>query len=255
MSLDGGYIGSIDHAIANLHVGRHQGRQQGIEEGLEEGYQQGFQEGHVAGWNEATAVANGKLREQLAYTHQHFVEKERIKVELVQQRELIDRLEAKVADLERENAKLRGENAKLRKSDTDLRELIEALKGANQRLQEQVADLDAKYQEKSRQHTEQLWQYNRSLVFMNSVRRVLEDLTSEDTPQAEHVRELFAEKYAQQVSKALEAGGIKAPPENETEFAKSLPQTRQFILNMLQSVGRKNELRTAEPEPEEDWVP
>ena len=234
--------------LPTLHVGRHQGRQQGIEEGLEEGYQQGFEEGRVSGWNEATAVANEKLGEQLAYTHQHFAEKERIKAELVQQRELIDRLEAKVAELERENTKLR-------KSDSDLRELIEALKGANQRLQEQVADLDAKYQEKSRQHTEQLWQYNRSLVFMNSVRRVLEDLTSEDTPQAERVRELFAEKYAQQVSKALEAGGIKAPPENETEFAKSLPQTRKFILDMLHSVGQKNELHDRAAEPEEDWVP
>jgi len=248
MSLDGGYIGSIDHAIANLHVGRHQGRQQGIEEGLEEGYQQGHQEGYNAGWEAGVAAGNVQIHKQMEFTRQHIAEKERIKTELVQQRELIDRLEAKVAELERENTKLR-------KSDSDLRELIEALKGANQRLQEQVADLDAKYQEKSRQHTEQLWQYNRSLVFMNSVRRVLEDLTSEDTPQAERVRELFAEKYAQQVSKALEAGGIKAPPENESEFAKSLPQTRQFILNMLQSVGRKNELRTAEPEPEEDWVP
>lgn len=220
MSLDGGYIGSIDHAIANLHVGRHQGRQQGIEEGLEEGYQQGHQEGYSAGWEAGVAAGNVQIHKQMEFTRQHIAEKERIKAELVQQREL-----------------------------------IEALKGANQRLQEQVADLDAKYQEKSRQHTEQLWQYNRSLVFMNSVRRVLEDLTSEDTPQAERVRELFAEKYAQQVSKALEAGGIKAPPENESEFAKSLPQTRQFILNMLQSVGRQNELRTAEPEPEEDWVP
>lgn len=255
MSLDGGYIGSIDHAIANLHVGRHQGRQQGIEEGLEEGYQQGHQEGYNAGWEAGVAAGNVQIHKQMEFTRQHIAEKERIKAELVQQRELIDQLEAKVAELERENTKLRGENDKLRKSDSDLRELIEALKGANQRLQEQVADLDAKYQEKSRQHTEQLWQYNRSLVFMNSVRRVLEDLTSEDTPQAERVRELFAEKYAQQVSKALEAGGIKAPPENESEFAKSLPQTRQFILNMLQSVGRKNELRTAEPEPEEDWVP
>ncbi len=42
MSLDGGYIGSLDHAIANLHIGRQQGRQQGFEEGLEEGYQQGL---------------------------------------------------------------------------------------------------------------------------------------------------------------------------------------------------------------------
>lgn len=173
-----------------------------------------FLEGHIMPGHTNHAVRSNMSLDG-GYTPRHFAEKERIKAELVQQREL-----------------------------------IEALKGANQRLQEQVADLDAKYQEKSRQHTEQLWQYNRSLVFMNSVRRVLEDLTSENTPQAECVRKLFAEKYAQQVSKALEAGGIEAPPENESEFAKLLSQTRQFILNMLQSVGRKNELRTTEPEPE-----
>ena len=41
MGLDGGYIGSLDHAIANLHIGRQQGREQGFQEG----YQQGVQEG------------------------------------------------------------------------------------------------------------------------------------------------------------------------------------------------------------------
>jgi len=252
MSLDGGYIGSIDHAIANLHVGRHQGRQQGIEEGLEEGYQQGFEEGRVSGWNEATAVANEKLREQLAYTHQHFAEKERIKAELVQQRELIDRLEAKVAELERENATLRVENAKLRKTDASLRELIDALKGANQRLQEQVTELDAKIQERTRQYADQLWQYNRTLIFMNSVRGVLEELTSDRSPNADHVRHLFAEKYAHQVSQGLKDGAIKAAPEVDDEFAKALPKTRKFIVDMLSSA---ESLKEVSQEPEEDWVP
>ncbi len=253
MSLDGGYIGSLDHAIANLHVGRNQGRRQGIEEGLEEGYQRGYHEGHVNGWNEATTVANGKLREQLAYTHQHFVEKEKIKEELAKQRDLINQLEAKVVELEQENTKLRGENTKLRKSDRDLRGLVEALKGANERLQEQVTSLDTKFREKSEQYVDQLWQHNRSIVFMNSVRNVLEDLTNEDTPIATRVRRLFAERYAEQVSEALGKGGIKTPPEKDEKFAKSLPQTRQFILDMLNSVGQKKELSVEEPE--EDWVP
>ena len=68
MSLDGGYIGSIDHAIANLHVGRHQGRQQGIEEGLEEGYQQGHQEGYNAGWEAGVAAGNVQIHKQMEFT-------------------------------------------------------------------------------------------------------------------------------------------------------------------------------------------
>jgi len=108
MSLDGGYIGSIDHAIANLHIGRNQGLQQGIEEGLEEGYQQGFEEGYTSGWNEAIAVANENMKKQLAYTRQHFSEKERIKAGLFRQRERIDLLEAEITKLRRENAQLRG---------------------------------------------------------------------------------------------------------------------------------------------------
>lgn len=231
MSLDGGYIGSIDHAIANLHIGRHQGHQQGIEEG----YRQGHQEGYNAGWAAGVAAGNVQILKQMEYTRQHIAEKERIKAELVQQRELIDRLEAKVAELERENAKLR-------KSDSDLRELIKALKGANQRLQEQVADLDVKYQEKSRRLTEQLWQYNRSLVFMNSVRGVLEELTSDRSPNADHVRQLFTEKYAHQVSQGLKEGAIKAAPEVDDEFAKALPKTRKFIVDMLSSAGSLNEV-------------
>lgn len=248
MSLDGGYIGSIDHAITNLHVGRHQGRQQGIEEG----YQQGHQDGYNSGWEAGVAAGNVQIHKQMEFTRQHITEKERIKAELVRQRELIEQLEAKVAELERENASLRGEKTKLRETDASLRELIDALKGANQRLQEQVTELDAKIQERTRQYTDQLWQYNRTLIFMNSVRGVLEELTSDSSPNADHVRQLFAEKYAHQVSKGLKDGAIKAAPEVDDEFAKSLPKTRKFIVDMLSSA---ESLKEVSQEPEEDLVP
>lgn len=203
MSLDGGYIGSIDHAIANLHVGRHQGRQQGIEEG----YRQGHQAGYNAGWDAGVAAGNVQILKQMEYTRQHIAEKERIKAELVQQREL-----------------------------------IEVLKGANQRLQEQVTELDAKFQERRRQYVDQLWQYNRALIFVNSVREVLEELTSDRSPNADHVRQLFAEKYAHQVSQGLKEGAIKAAPEVDDEFAKALPKTRKFIVDMLSSAGSLKEV-------------
>lgn len=203
MSLDGGYIGSIDHAIANLHIGRHQGRQQGIEEG----YRQGHQAGYNAGWDAGVAAGNVQILKQMEYTRQHIAEKERIKAELVQQREL-----------------------------------IEVLKGANQRLQEQVTELDAKFQERRRQYVDQLWQYNRALIFVNSVREVLEELTSDRSPNADHVRQLFAEKYAHQVSQGLKEGAIKAAPEVDDEFAKALPKTRKFIVDMLSSAGSLKEV-------------
>lgn len=252
MSLDGGYTGSLDHAIANLHVGRNQGRQQG----LDEGYQQGLQDGRLAGWNEATIKANAQMREQLAYTRQHVEEKERIRQELRQQRILRNDLEAKVARLEQENAQLRNENVQLRSPDSGLRGVVKALKEANLRLQEKAAELDAKYHDKARQLNDQLWQYNRSLVFMNSVRRVLEELTCEDNQQAHHIRALFVEKYAQQVTKAITTGCIKAPPHEDDEFAQLLPQTQQFIANMLLAAENKQVIDCAPQDADDDdWVP
>lgn len=77
MSLDGGYIGSIDHAISNLKTGQKIGHQQG----LEEGYQQGYQEGEQAGWNSAIEKANEELRKQLDFTRESVTENEKLKAE------------------------------------------------------------------------------------------------------------------------------------------------------------------------------
>jgi len=233
MSLDGGYIGSLDHAIANLHVGRHQGRAQGMEEGFREGYQQGFTDGKAQGWDAGIAAGNVEINKAMGFIRQHVAEKEQIKATLQKQQGLIQLLNVKISVLEQENVKLRGESAKLRSTDSTLRELVDALKGANQRLQDQVMSIDEKLQERTKQYADQLWQYNRSVVFMNAVRGVLEDLTSEKTPQADHVRELFAEKYAKEVSYCLKKGGIKKAPETDSEFAKALPRTHEFIVRLL----------------------
>ena len=240
MSLDGGYTNSIDHAIANLHVGRHQGREQGYQDGLNDGFDNG--------WNAAVKEANAEMRKQLEITSEYIAEKDRLKAEVIQQREMINQLVERVRELEEENANIL-------KSDSDLFELTKALKGANQRLQAQIADLDEKYQEKSREHSEQLWQYNRCLVFMHSVRQVIEDLTSENTAHSERVRELFNEKYKDQVAKAIDKEALLIPLEEDDEFAKRLPKTKQFILEMLNSVGNKHDSQLGNHDRSEEWVP
>lgn len=64
MSLDGGYIGSLDHALANLHIGRNQGLAEGIAEGRALGQDEGYQAGFSEGWGRAAAEGNRLLREQ-----------------------------------------------------------------------------------------------------------------------------------------------------------------------------------------------
>ncbi len=200
--------------LAEAH-GINLGRIYGRQQGREEGVEEGYQRGHQDGYGRGwdAGIAAGN-------------------VQILKQMEFTRQHIADKELLQRELAQQR-----------DLIAQLEA----------KVTSLDTKFREKSEQYVDQLWQHNRSIVFMNSVRKVLEDLTNEDTPIATRVRRLFAERYAEQVSEALGKGGIKTPPEKDEKFAKSLPQTRQFILDMLNSVGQKKELSVEEPE--EDWVP
>ena len=64
MSLDGGYIGSLDHALANLHVGRNQGIAEGLAEGRALGQDEGYRAGFSEGWQRAAAEGNQLLNEQ-----------------------------------------------------------------------------------------------------------------------------------------------------------------------------------------------
>lgn len=143
------YIGSYQHALAIEADGALRVRK-AVEqanalanEAHVEGYAKGHEAGYNEGWTAAVNQANKNMRQQLAFTRQHFEEKERLKAELARQAQMIYALEAPVMAIEKENQRLRQENGLLRKADSSLRELIGSLRSANERLQQQVKDLDA----------------------------------------------------------------------------------------------------------------
>jgi hypothetical protein len=211
-----------------IHIGRQhglrKGREEGYQQGLEDGYQQGRQDGYDAGWNEATAAGNQQILKQMEYTREHVAGRETLQAQVVEQIDLNARLHARVKQLEQENAEMM----------SAAKQVVAEDKALIQQLQQQLAISEAKARERAEQYANQLWQYNRCLTVLNAARGVLDELTEDASPHAAHVRQLFAEKYAQQVSKALKSGGIKLPPDADEEFARALPKTLAFIVRMLE---------------------
>lgn len=239
MSLDGGYIGSIDHAIANLHRGRRAGESSGYERGYQEGstdaYAVGFNEGSRRGWDDATHAANVQIREQMQYTREHIQDKEHLTAHVRKQDEELQRLQARTEELEIENIALRKASPGI--PDTGnlaLRALVEKLKTANQDLQNKLSSLNEQYQQQTDQYNEQIWQYNRAVVVLNSIRGVIEDLTSEDSLQAERIRNVFSKQYRTEVSKFLDREHLDARPHESQKFAQALPNTARFLKTILE---------------------
>lgn len=216
--------------LLGKQAGLQQGYKSGHHDGHVEGYTEGHQAGYLEGWNAAIARANEEILKQMEFTRQHVADKETMAQQLQEQRALIDQLTARLDEMERENSNLK-------KSNEGLRQVVSALKEANERLQAEVAQLDDKYKARSREYSDQVWQYNRSMVFMNAVRSTLEELTIGNGAQAKQVRELFAQRYGEQVSSALANGAIKMAPDKDDSFAKTLPKTQRFIVNMLSNVA------------------
>lgn len=82
MSLDGGYTGSLDQAIANLHIGRNQGYKQGFDEGHAQGFAEGRDLGYREGWDAGIARGNEGMIKQLGYTRDRVAEKEQVQAQL-----------------------------------------------------------------------------------------------------------------------------------------------------------------------------
>ncbi len=229
------YIGSYQESLANQagNALRLRELQKQADSDSAASFAEGHDAGYAEGWNQAIAVGNERILQQAAFTRQHVEDKKRLEAELAKQAEIIDALEARMTALEDENQRLRAENGMLRKADSSLRELVQSLRVANENLRQQVIELDAKYKERTQQYADQIWQYNRAMVFVSTVGGVLEELTRDNTPQAQHARELFATRYAKEVDKSLKAGSIKMAPDIDPAFGKFLPKTRQFISDLL----------------------
>lgn len=239
MSLDGGYIGSVDHAIANLHYGRRAGEATGFEHGYQEGssdgYTKGFNEGSRRGWDDATRTANEQIREQMRYTREHIQDKAQLEAHVNAQNEQLQLLQSRVEELEAENKVLRQANPSIPDTgNQELRTLVGQLQNANQNLQTKLSNLSKEYQQQTEQYNEQIWQYNRTVVVLNSIRGVLEDLTSEDSLQAERIRNVFSKRYRSEVSKFLDREHLDASPHESQKFAQSLPNTARFLKTILE---------------------
>jgi hypothetical protein len=221
-------------------LGRLRGKQAGVREGHTLGYQEGHAAGHQEGWDAGIACGNQEMLQQLEFTRQHIAEKALLSQQLEEQRALIEQLQARLEHAERENVALRT-------SHTSFREVVTDLQETNQRLRTEVSQLDGKHTQLAQDYTEQLWQYNHNMVVMNSVRSVIEDLARGGGPQATQVSELFARHYGEHVSKALNRGSIRIPPDKDAAFAKSLPNTHTFItrmLNLTRETSQRGEDRT-----------
>lgn len=244
-----------DNALAQSNGFAHgqlQGKQQGLREGHDagfaegqtEGYNLGYLEGHEVGWNKAIEAANVEMRKQLDYTRQHVADKAVLAQRLEEQQQLIEKLTAKLDQMERENTSLKGANV-------ELRQVVDALRDANERLRTEVSQLDEKLKARTKEYSDQIWQYNRCAVFMNSVRSVLEDLTAESAPQAEHVRTLFSKHYAVNIEAALKQGALKTPLDADQTLARTMPKVAKFMADMLSKVKQHGPQNFERPEQEE----
>ncbi|MGO3987600.1 hypothetical protein ABI582_24915 [Pseudomonas sp. SAS7] len=235
--LDGGYTGSLDHAISNLHVGRSQGRQQGRKEGFDEGRSQGY----AQGWDAGVACANEKLEPLRGHVRQYFEEAVQLRTVVQRQKTIIDLMYQQLSQVS--GAAKRAE-AKPTASES---EAFAALQSSNELLQARLEVMDMHYAAALEQSRLKHLQYKRSLVFMQAVQGLLEELTGGDSPEARDIRERFVTRYQDQVARGLDAGDIQLAPELDEVFGRQLPETQRFIMDMLQSAARGPDVDDSAP--------
>ncbi|NIF27677.1 hypothetical protein F3J44_15005 [Pantoea sp. Tr-811] len=236
--LDGGYIGSIDHAISNLHVGRRQGREAGHQEGFDEGQSQGY----AQGWDAGAACANEKLAPLRAYVRQYFEEAVELRAVVQRQQTMIDLMYEQLSQVAKANAARAEQQA-------DASDGVAALKSANQLLQARVDVMDGHFKATVEQSNLRSEQYQRTLVFTRAVHGLLEALTAGEGPDAQQLRQRFVEHYQAQVAASLRDGDIQLPPEQDVAFEKQLPVIQQFIVRMQQSAAPDADVDSPDPAP------
>ena len=186
------------------------------ESAWEAGYRQGYRDAQVGAGatNHAQLAAIEKL----------------LQLVLAEESELGARLQTLGEQLAEHD---RAVSADLKKGIDDLQRRAACAELESEALRLDLAALEDKLTQRSKQYVEQGWQFNRSRVFMDATRKVLEALLQDGVAESRRVRELFVQKYTEQVQRAQLKGLVKAAPEASPEFAEAMPSTRKFILDML----------------------
>jgi hypothetical protein len=87
-------------------------------------------------------------------------------------------------------------------------------------------------EERQRPDADLVWQNNRTMVLMNAMRTVLEDLL-DDTETRDKVQHLFARRYGEKMQKALDEHKLLVPLDEDKAFATAMPKTHKFIVDLL----------------------
>ena len=239
--LDGGYTGSLDHAIANLHVGRSQGRQQGHREGFEEGRADGY----AQGWDAGAACANEKLEPLRAHVREYFAEAVQLRAVVQRQEAMIDLMYEQLAQVAKANGASRAEHGKQAGTSPE----FAALKSENDLLKARLEVMDMHYNAALEQSALRQQQYRRSLVVLQSLQGLVEELVVDETPDALRTRQRFLEHYQEQVARGLRDEAIQLAPEYDEVFRKLLPETYAFILRMQASAASPPDVDSPDPLP------
>jgi hypothetical protein len=148
---------------------------------------------------------------QMAYTREHIAAKEALAQELEKQRALNKRLAANLVASDRNNASFRK---------------------ANEDLHARLAEANA---------NEKYLIYNCSLVSMNAMRLVLEDIIASGDMPANKVADKFVTHFDAQTKAAQELGSIRVSPEKERGFADASPRACKFIHDMQTTSSKQNQ--------------
>ena len=228
--------------IQGTHEGLRQGRAQGFDAGQQDGYSVGHAEGHRVGydtgWNDCLAAANVQMLKQMEFTRQHIADKEQLNKQLDDHRRTIGNLTERLDTMEKDCASLKTR-------DQNFCDVVTALRTAHDRLIGEISQWEKKFKTRTEEYADQVRKYNRSMVFMNAVRAVLEDLTGKPGGQARLVRELFVKRYTEEVDVALKDGAIHQTLEQDEAFGRSLPKTQKFIVRLLSAAPSDDRHNTA----------
>ena len=228
------YTGSVEHAIANLHIGRQQGHAEGLEEGyvrgFEEGRTQGYQEGRNVGWDEGVEAGNVELRKAAGYIRQHVQDKEALRESIIERDANLVQFDAAYNALQQENAILRNAINKAQQfvaqTEADRQEI--------QKFKNDAAEANERLQAQTNQYADIHHHYTHGMLLLNTLRGIINDLPHDD----EHLTKLFVEKYVAQVKRGFPEIGDAAEFDVESIFDKELPITNQFIFKMMRSLDK-----------------
>lgn len=203
----------------------------GAARGSEKGFGEGHSHGYSQGWDAGAACANEKLEPLRGHLRQYFEEAVQLRAVVERQETIIDLMYQQLSQVAKAGKRAEGGQT------TGMSKAFEALQSTNDLLQARVEVMDEHYAAALEQSRLRDQQYKRSLVFMQAVQGVLEELVANDTPEALHIRQRFVERYQDQVAQGLRGGDIQIAPELDEVFQKLLPETQQFILRMQHSVA------------------